>query len=414
MSRRISNIFLFALVCVILGLLLSPAGRAAETPGIYLRPLTFHPLVKIKYGYDTNVFRRSTEILPGYSEPLTQVSSGFIEVIPEIGLESEIWNWALISNVRIHLTYYQDPEANRQSTTSYPEFNGDHIIRWKSSAEGLNLDVQEKWKLTSDPIIQDVPEPLGGERVKRFYNQLVSGMAYTSRSGFFIGKLQYDWERNQYRQRLLEQMNYSVHSLTFRGENRFLPKTAVSLALRYRNALWDTQDFGRDRNYDSLNLSGCFNGQITEKLASILSLGYEGIRFRNGDFSGQPVGTLEMIYKPTVASNVNLRYQRSTNPSITSQTYVNNVFEISAELQGLRPRGLGVSLGFEFDLDQYEKLEAKQVKLYHSHAGIFYQFGGALEWLKLGLEYEMQLSRSNQPYYVYDAHQIGFWGSISY
>ena len=371
-------------------------------------------MFKMKYGFDSNVFRRSPETLPGYTEPLTRVASGYIEVIPELGLESEIRNLALITNLRVHLTYFQDQEANRQSTTSYPEFIGNHLIKWKSPGQGLNLELEEKWKLTSDPIIQDVPTLLGGERVKRFYNELASDLAYTSRSGFFIGKLRYDWERNQYRQSLLKEMNYSIHNLTFRGENRFLPKTAVSLALRYRNAIWDSQDFGRDRDYDSLGLSGYLNGQITEKVSSVLSLGYEGIFFRRGDFSGQPVGILEIIYKPTMASNIKLQYQRSVNPSISSRSFVGNDFEILAEFQGLRPRGLEVSLGFELNLDQYEGLEAKQVELYHGHGGVFYQFGGALEWLKLGIEYDLDLSRSDQPYYVYDAHRIGFWGSISY
>ena len=394
--------------------MLPRAVRAAEKQGIYLRPLTFHPLVKIKYGYDTNVFRRSSEVLPGYSTPLTQVASGYIDVIPEVGLESEIGNLNLISNVRIHLTYYQDPEASRQSSTSSPEFNGDHLARWKSTGGGLNLDLEEKWKLTSDPIVQDVPQPLGGERVKRFYNQLAGNLAYTSLSGFFIGKLRYDWETNQYRHKLLEEMNYDIQSVTLRGENRFLPKTGVSLSLRYRNTHWKSPDYGRDRNYDSLNLSAFFNGQITEKLGSILSLGYEEVFFRNGGFSGKPVGMLEMVFKPTAASNLNLRYQRSTNPSLTSGTFINNIFAITAELQSLGLQGPEVSLGFDLSLDQYQKLEARTVKLYHSHAGFLYQFGGALEWLKLGLEYDMELSRCNKPGYTYDAHRITFWGSISF
>lgn len=393
-------------------------GNAEEPSGITLRPLTIHPLLKIKYGFDSNVFRRGSQALPGYAEPLTRVSSTFIDLIPELGLESKLWNWSLIFNLRVHLTYFQDQEANRQSTTSYPDFLGNHLIKWKSPGQGFNFELEEKWRLTSDPIIQDIPYPLGGERVKRFYNQLAGGLDYTSRSGFFIGKLRYGWERNQYNNSLLKQMNYGVQNLTLRGEDRFLPKTAVSLSVRYRNANWDSPDFGRERNYDSLNLSGWFNGQVTEKLGAIVSLGFEGIRFREGNYSGEPVGTFELIYKPLVTSNINLRYQRSVNPSITSRNYITNIFEFLTEFRDLRPRGLELNLGLEFDLDQYAGLEDRDVKIYHGRVGVFYQLGGALDWLKLGTEYAGEFSRCNgldyQPYYEYNDHQISFLVNASY
>jgi hypothetical protein len=50
--------------------------------------------------------------------------------------------------------------------------------------------------------------------------------------------------------------------------------------------------------------------------------------------------------------------------------------------------------------------------------GVFYQLGGALDWLKLGTEYAGEFSRCNgldyQPYYEYNDHQISFLVNASY
>jgi len=403
------------LPAVIAGFILLPrTGAGEETSGIFLRPVTVKPSLNLKYGYNSNVFRRSSRVLPGYSEPLTRVASGYLDVVPELGARMDVLNWLVLTNLRSHLTYYHNQEAEKQSTTSYPEFLGDHAVKWRSRGRSLSAEMGEKWKLTSEPIVQDIPPGLGGDRVKRFYNKFMSKASYSSRSGFLTVKTEYVWERNQYLQDLLSQMDYGVHNITVHGENSILPMTTSALAVRYRNARWDNIAFGRERDYDSVNVVALLNGQMTEKLSSTIALGYEFIFFGSGDFRSLPVALVKGRWKPRITMDVSAGFQRVVRPSISSRTYASNTFEVLGEFQGLRPRGLRLNIGFEFELDQYEGFNAKDVKLYSGHSGANYQLGDSLDWLRLGVEYGFELSRSDYIFYYYDMHRVQFMVHASY
>ena len=392
-----------------------PSLEGAErTSGIYLRPVTLKPSIHLKYGYHSNVFRRSTKVLPGYSEPLTRIASGYLDVVPELGASMGIMNWLLLNNLRMHLTYFHNQEAEKQSTTSFPEFLGDHLAKWRSRGRGFAADVEEKWKITSEPIVQDVPQQVGGERIRRFYNKLGGRGAFTSRSGYFAAKMSYLWERNQYLEDRLSLLNYGIHNITLHGENAFLPKTSAGLSVRYRNAHWDDDAYGEDRNYHSANFIALVNGQLTEKVSSTFALGYEFLFFESDDFLSQPVIMLKGIWKPRVTTEVEAVYRRSVHPSVSSRTYSSNTVELLGEFRGLRPRGLELRMGFEFELDQYEGVNARDVQVYNGHSGVNYQFGGSLEWLRFGLEYGFELSRCDYSFYYYDVHRVLFSVFASY
>jgi hypothetical protein len=403
-------------------ILLPAAPQAAETPGINIKPLKIHPLLKIKYGFDSNVFRtgsgyENTSYLTGLpipGLPEDQVASGYLDLVSELGLELEILKLFFLNNFRAHFTDYQNPDADRQSTTRYPEFSGDHMLKWKSPAQGLSIEAEEKWKVTSDPLLLDHIYNWQGQRVKRFNNELGGVFTYTSKSGFWAEKLKYNWERNQFDESILRQMNYGVHSLTLQGENHLLPETALALALRYRSVLWDQKDISEEKNSDGLNLSVSFNGRVSEKLGSILGLGYEGVFYRSGDFEGTPIGLLKLIWKPRETMEFSFLGQREIKPSTVSQSYNNNIFQVSSRFRDLWPQGLEFGASFEWDWDQYESFWSGSIKTYHIHADTLYQFGGGLKWLKLGAEYNFDLVQCDSPYNPYNAHQVNFILEASY
>ncbi len=393
--------------------ILPSLAQAEETSGINLNPLTIHPLLKIKYGFDSNVFHASSEFPANSEYPRSATSSGYLDLVSELGLELQFSNWLFLNNFRVHFIDYQNSHASQQSTTGYPEFSGDHMLKWKSPAQGLDLEAEEKWKVTSDPMLQDYLA-WQWQRVKRLNNELGGTFAYTSRSGFWLEKLKYSWERDQYLQSLFRQANYGVHTLTLQGENHLLPETSLALALRYRNVYWDQKEYGQERNSDDLNLSTSFNGRVSEKLSSILGLGYEADLYRNGDFEGTPVAVLKLIWKPRETMEFTFLGQREVRPSTTSQSYFNNVFQVSSRFQNLWPRGLEFGANFQWEWDQYQKIDARNEIIYHVHAETMYKFAGVLNWLKLGAEYNFDLAQNDSPFYPYHEHQVNFILEASY
>ncbi|MHC1586924.1 MAG: hypothetical protein ACXQTX_00295, partial [Candidatus Syntropharchaeia archaeon] len=368
--------------------------------------------LKVGWGYDSNVFKRYGEAMPGYPEAATIVDSQYLSLVSQLGVELSIEDFIGEVNYRIHLTNYQREKASRQSSTDYPEIQGLHKLLWRGS-DRLEFKMEEEFKRTSEPIVQDLPQEWGRKRIKRFSNRLLGEISYRTRSDFLLLRGRFIWFKNDYEKRV-EDFNYDQIVGIFDLNYCLLPKTTASFQIRFKDTLWDTAEMAQQKNFKSWTVYPSLSGQVTEKMGVKLALGYQGIFYQTGEFQAKPVGVLTVKEKFSPDKEGALTFERQVQPSLSAQTYTNNLIGLDGKWRNFLRRRLGWEMRLVFNFRQYGYLNPYDVEQFHFKSALKYKFGSFLECLQVAIEYIFEASRSEIKSYCYDDHVFGVLMEFSY
>jgi len=265
-------------------------------------------------GYDTNVF---------YAESGQQLGSGIYRTTLFADVSNTSRTGAaprqLAFDARVSLLY-------RRYQTDDPQVEG-YRNAWMPTA-GLSLS------LGSGQIafgiadifarLEDPPYESGREAITRYNNQASIEGRWAPGGGRITTMLRYTNMVDYFQTDYLQYATSLTQTLMFDGSWRWLPKTAIYLNLQqgYVRYLDDAAEANNKTDYYPLRLTTGLRGLLTEKLSSILAIGYMNAFTSSGvstsGFWGSTYAELAFTYRPTMLSRIVLGYRHDFDSSVIS------------------------------------------------------------------------------------------------
>jgi len=276
-------------------------------------------------GYDSNVF---------YSENGEKTGAGIYRTTLFADVSNASRTGAvsrqLAFDARVSLLYrrYQgdDPKLDGYNNT------------WMPTA-GLSLSLgagQVSFGLANIfARLEDPPYVSGLAAITRYNNQASLEARWSPGGGRITGMLRYTNMIDYFQTDYLKYATSLTQTLVLDGSWKWLPKTAIFLSVQqgYVRYLDDQAEANKKFDYYPLRITTGLRGLLTEKLSSVLSLGYmnaftsEGVS-TNG-FWGSTFAELAFTYRPSMLSRAVFGYRHDFDSSVISSFSYNETIYAS-------------------------------------------------------------------------------------
>lgn len=323
----------------------------AEGRGIRAGNFELHPGIGAEFGYDSNVFYQSSAFASGAAR--STASALRLRITPSFSVSTlgsqrlqnsdsaasqPTVNFRAGVGLGIHLFFSPDGANN---VSSLNNVDGTASVR-------ADLFPGRTWQFSiGDEYqrqIQAGVEVLRADGVTtsptRNFNTATLELAYAPNRGTFEFRLGYNFIANIFDSleisdasstvsRNYSALNYLSHDITARMRWRFLPKTAVVFDAGVTptgylesggSTSWYTGLFGSTPIRARVGL----NGLLTEKIALLALVGYQGTFYSGGDNADTVIGQAELRWIISEMANFRVGFQRDVQNSFIGNYVVRN------------------------------------------------------------------------------------------
>lgn len=318
----------------------------SEGRGIRTGNFELHPGIGTEFGYDSNAFYQSASDAAGMSR--TATSALRLRITPSFSVSTlgaqrlrnsdttasmPTVNFRAGLAVGVHLFFSPDGGSNVSTLNGV---DGTASVR-------ANFFPGRTWQFSIGDVfqrsIQSGAEVLLSDRTTtsptRNFNTATLELAYAPGRGTFEFRLGYNFIANIFDNpgtlsdgRNYSSLNYLSHDITARVSWRFLPKTAVlfDAGVTPTNYIgssgpgWYTGLF----NSTPMRARVGLNGLITEKIALLALVGYQGTFFSGGDNADTVIGQLELRWIISELANFRVGFQRDIQNSFIGNFAIRN------------------------------------------------------------------------------------------
>lgn len=318
----------------------------SEGRGIRTGNFELHPGIGAEFGYDSNAFYQSAADAAGMSR--SAASALRLRITPSFSVSTlgaqrlrnsnttasmPTVNFRAGLALGVHLFFSPDGGSNVSTLNGV---DGTASVR-------ANFFPGRTWQFSiGDEFqrsIQSGAEVLLSDRTTtsptRNFNTATLELAYAPGRGTFEFRLGYNFIANIFDNpgtlvdgRSYNSLNYLSHDITARVSWRFLPKTAVlfDAGITPTNYIdsgglgWYTGLF----NSTPMRARVGLNGLITEKIAILALVGYQGTFFSGGDNADTVIGQLELRWIISELANFRVGFQRDIQNSFIGNFAIRN------------------------------------------------------------------------------------------